>query len=270
MNLICVIPAKGTSERISGKNLKRFAGQPIIKYSLDAVRESGLFTRIVVSSDSDEIGAFASYYDAVYHKRDPELCRDDTPMVDVIIDVLGQEKWDAVCMVYPCAPFIKAANIRKGFNMLDAADGTIAVFRDDNHAERAMLIDGDRVKSRYPEYDNINSNAWPDTYQSAGQFYWARPDPLATHRTWMLPNMRPVVIPEAEAIDIDTPADWDKAELLYKAMKCGDDLGWLEDHASVIKSLRYVEQQGHGAVRVCYADGKWQRADVETTRRVKL
>ena len=82
---ICVIPARGGSKRIPGKNIKKFCGRPIIAYSIDAAIKSGLFKRIIVSTDSNEISKIANKYGAETPFIRPERLSDDfTHTHDVI------------------------------------------------------------------------------------------------------------------------------------------------------------------------------------------
>lgn len=78
---IAIIPARGGPKRIPGKNIKPFADKPIIAYSIDAARESGLFERVIVSTDSQEIAEFARQYNAeVPFVREQALADDLTPV----------------------------------------------------------------------------------------------------------------------------------------------------------------------------------------------
>ena len=74
---IAIIPARGGSKRIPGKNIKNFAGKPLIAYSIDAAKESGLFDKIIISTDSEEVAEVAKYYGAeVPFIRSKELSND--------------------------------------------------------------------------------------------------------------------------------------------------------------------------------------------------
>ena len=76
---IAVIPARGGSKRIPRKNIRAFAGKPIIAYSIAAARECGLFDRIIVSTDDEEIAAVARAFGAeTPFRRPPELSDDHT------------------------------------------------------------------------------------------------------------------------------------------------------------------------------------------------
>ena len=107
MNL-AIIPARGGSKRIQKKNIKLFHGKPIIGYSISTAMSSGLFERVIVSSDDDEIIDVSLEYGAeVLSKRSKELSDDFTPINSVITDVLSELGEEAsimniLCCIYAC------------------------------------------------------------------------------------------------------------------------------------------------------------------------
>lgn len=224
MRSLAVIPARGGSRRIPYKNIRPFFDKPVIDYTIEAAKTTGLFERMIVSTDDNRIGGHVSKLGCIYYKRPAELALDHVPMVDVVIDVLRAEgsaglQYDYVCMLYACSPFIKSESIVEGYKLLGKGfDVACPVFRGP-HLERALLRRGDRMLSRFPEYDEERSNMWPDSYYHAGQFFWARRTTLLVHHTFMQENMAGVIIPEPEAVDIDEPEDWGLAEFKYQMLR---------------------------------------------------
>lgn len=223
MKNICIIPARAGSRRIPNKNIKPFLGKPVICYSIQAAQDTGLFERVVVSTDSDEIGSLAAQAGAIYYKRKPELCWDSTPMVEVVLDVLeslctSALEYEFVCMVYACAPLIRSERISEGFRIMrEGYSSCFPVYRD-KPIERTLLIRDGRVFSRFPEFDTKPSNDWPECYQHAGQFFWGRIPMLMIERCWMMANAAAILLSPREAQDIDELEDWEQAEMKYKAM----------------------------------------------------
>lgn len=222
---IAVIPARGGSKRIPGKNLRPFMGKPIIDYSIEVAHKSGLFDRVVVSTDDSRIGGHVSHRKCIYYKRSAELSQDSVSMVDVVIDVLraqGAEgiQYDYVCMMYACAPFMRVETVVEGFKKLTQGgfDVVFPVFRGPA-VERVLFPRGEKMVSRFPQYDEEPSNLWPASYFIAGQFFWARRTALIVNHTFMLDNRAGLVIPAAEAVDIDEPEDWETAELKYRMLR---------------------------------------------------
>lgn len=214
MNSICVIPAKGLSKRLPGKNIKPFHGKPVIEYTIDAAKESGCFGEIIVSTDDTVIGKVASDLGASVFYREGETCADDSPMVDAVIEVLEHTPAEYVCMAYACSPFIQAGKIRDAEKYVRSGDydSVLTVYRAEP-SERVLILRGGRFISRYPEYDNVNSQRFPFSYHSAGQFYFCDAEMVVLHKTVMLPRCWGIEIPWA--IDIDTIDDWKRAEMMW-------------------------------------------------------
>ena len=116
---IAIIPARGGSKRIHRKNIKIFNGRPIILYPIDACRESGLFDRIIVSTDDEEIRQLAINYGVEVHDRKKSLSDDVTPIVPVIKDVVesleNTEEISHVCCIFACAPLIEANDLHRAY-----------------------------------------------------------------------------------------------------------------------------------------------------------
>ena len=216
MKAICVIPAKGTSKRLPGKNIKPFHGKPVIEYTIEAAVKSGVFDEVWVSTRNGKTAKIAIGVGAIPFFRSPDTEEDDTPMVDAVIEVLEMHPADYVCMAYACSPFIEAERIKQAHYLLGSGDFdcVFPVYRAEP-SERTLILSGGRFISRYPEYDNVNSQHFPFSYHSAGQFYFCNAEMVATFETVMLPRMWGIEIPRWEAVDIDTADDWLRAEMLW-------------------------------------------------------
>ena len=221
---ICVIPARGGSKRIPDKNIKLFYGRPIIEYSILTARESGYFERIIVTSDSEQIGAVAARAGAVFHKRKADLAGDDVPMVAAVVDVLNHylmhgEPYTRVCMVYATAPFLTVPMLAAGYEKMCNSEVVMPIYKESARAERQLIRKGDRFMSRYPEYDDAPTNRWITTYQHAAMFFWADTAALIRENTFMLPKMDCVVVPPWAVQEFDIPEDWEAAEIKYEVLR---------------------------------------------------
>ena len=215
MDAICIIPAKKNSKRIPGKNIRVFHGKPIIAYTIEAALESGCFDDVIVTSDSGQIWDVAEAFGATSFTRSEESCSDTAPMVDAIVEVLRERPADYVCMAYACAPFIKPVNIRRAFEFVtDGYDSAFPVYRAEP-PERTLIRRNDWFISRYPEYDNVNSDRFPHSYNIAGQFFFCDASMVMDYETVMLPRCWGIEVPRWEAVDIDTEDDWRYAEMLW-------------------------------------------------------
>ncbi len=206
------------SKRLPGKNTKLFHGKPVIEYTIQAAKNSGCFNEILVSTDDNDIGKLASDLGVTAFYRDAATCQDDSPMVEAVVETLQTNPASYVCMAYACAPFINGQRIREAFKYLLSGDydSVFPVYRAEA-PERVLIRRGDWFISRYPEYDNVNSQRFPYSYHSAGQFYFCDAAMVEWHETVMLPRCWGIEIPKSEAIDIDTADDWQRAEMMWEA-----------------------------------------------------
>jgi len=188
---LCVIPARGGSKRIPGKNLRPFCGKPILLYSVEAAQQSGLFDRIVVSTDSDEIAALAREHGAeVPFVRPPELSDDFTGTNAVVRHAI---EWfveqgaapDWVCCIYATAPFLSAERIREGFERLEPSGRAFAF--------------------------SVTS------FHDAGQFYWGTAEAFLTDQPLFARHSLAIRLPRHLVQDIDTFEDWARAERMFRA-----------------------------------------------------
>jgi len=188
---LCIIPARGGSRRIPGKNKKLFHGKPIIAYSIMAAQDSGLFERVIVSTDDSDIYSIATAYGAEVHKRRPEDARDEVgtqAVAKAVLEDMGNLP-EYTCVIYPCAPMIDIEALRFGFYVLQG-----------------------------PPIDSMGGIQYVYTVDEdgtdAGQWYWGRVGafmegvPLTEARTVMVPKW-------SGAIDINTMDDWERAEKMY-------------------------------------------------------
>jgi len=222
---LAVIPARGGSKRIPRKNIRLFAGKPMIAYAIEAARASGVIDRIVVSTDDAEIAALATQMRAeVPFMRPAELADDHTPTVPVVAHAirtcreLGWEV-DPVCCIYPGVPFIAAADIAQALRLLEQGHAPyafpVAPFR--SQVQRALRRDADGItRPLYPEFANTRTQDIEPAYHDAGQFYWGKVG------AWLQnPKIHSsgigYVIPIWRVVDIDTEEDWRHAEAMYKA-----------------------------------------------------
>lgn len=230
MNIVAIIPARGGSKRIPGKNVRPFCGKPLIAYSIDAAKESGLFDRIIVSTDSDDIARVALDCGAeVPFRRPAELSGDCTATDPVIQNALGwlqaqQAPADFFCCIYATAPFISADDLRRGFNLLQEhrATSAFAVTSYPYTIFRSLKITAaGRVEMFWPENLLKRSQDLPEAYHDAGQFYWGDTAKYLQEGRIFSADAVPVVIPRHRVQDIDTQEDWDRAELMFKAYRDG-------------------------------------------------
>ena len=195
MTAIAIIPARGGSTRIPGKNWKVFHGRPIIQYSIETAQACGLFDRIIVSTDHPNIAEAADAAGAHVLWRPERLAVDQVGTQDVTrIALQAFTDVQYACCIYATAPLMLTEDLRNGLAML-------------RHNE--VSHDFAMAVGAHPLRD-------------AGQWYWGTAKafdeqrPLISARTVMWP------IPEERVCDINTSEDWTKAERMYEAMQSRD------------------------------------------------
>jgi pseudaminic acid cytidylyltransferase len=229
---IAVIPARGGSKRIPRKNIKSFCGKPMIAWSIDAAVKSGCFDQVVVSTDDTEIAEVARQYGAQVPFMRPQTLADDhtgtTAVVAHTIDwftARGQMP-EQVCCLYATAPFVSAADLRRGLSVLirTGCDYAFAVTSYPFPIQRAIRVtDANRVEMFNPEHFNTRSQDLEETYHDAGQFYWGRATAWLKGEVIFGPNSAAVQLPRYRVQDIDTAEDWQMAEYLFQAIKLKRD-----------------------------------------------
>lgn len=223
---LAVIPARGGSKRIPRKNIREFCGQPIIGYSIVAALRSGVFDRVLVSTDDEEIAGVARQYGAeTPFLRPAELASDHAGTLSVVrhaIEALrGQgTTFDYACCIYATAPFIKAADLPRGFSILQesGADYAFTVTSFAYPIYRAIRITPTgRVAMFQPENYRKRSQDLEEAYHDAGQFYWGRTDAFLKELPLFSERSAPILLPRHQVQDIDTLEDWERAELMFRA-----------------------------------------------------
>lgn len=227
MKVLAIVTARGGSKRIPRKNIKEFCSKPIIAYSIEAAKQSGVFDEIMVSTDDEEIADIAKNYGAdIPFFRSRQTSTDYATTTDVLIEVLEEyekrgKHFDVACCIYPTAPFITAQRLKEAVDMLTSgkADTLIPVVQFSYPPQRAFVIDEGRLVFKYPENIAARSQDLEKHYHDAGQFYVFKTDAFRKNKNLMVGDIIPMVLDEMEVQDIDTIQDWQLAEVKYNLMK---------------------------------------------------
>lgn len=193
---ICIIPARGGSRRIPYKNIKKFHGMPIIAYSIQAARLTGLFDHIIVSTDDNRIAVTAVDYGVEVWRRSAEYYgRDYVGTQEVVKECLigiGAKAYDAACCLYATSPLMDYKDISQGYLMLNSHTGFSS--------------------------DYVISVGYPPL-QDAAQFYWGMAYNFMKDVPLVSSHTRMVHIDPRRVCDINTPADWKRALKMYKELE---------------------------------------------------
>jgi len=221
---LAVIPARGGSRRVPGKNVRDLLGRPAIAYTIDAALECGIFERVIVSTDSEEIAAIARRCGAeIPFLRDPALADDETPVSAVTVDALerlGAGAFTEVAQLMPNCPVRTADDIRASHEQFveSAAPAQLSVARFGfqnpwwamrrDPQQRLVPVFSDRITAR--------SQDLPELFCPTGAVWWARASVLVRERTFHVPGRTGWEMPWQRAVDIDTEDDWQLAEMLLR------------------------------------------------------
>lgn len=223
---IAVVPARGGSKRITRKNIKPFCGKPILQWAIETAIRSGLFDRVIVSTDEHEIAETALAAGAeVPFFRPAKLADDFTATIPVIchaIDELCLDKSTEVCCIYPTAVFTTVTLLKDAVDLLDAsqADFVMPVTVFSCPLGRALALDNKyRLTLLTPQNENLRTQDCQTFYHDVGQFYLGKVSAWLDDKPFYAKDVRGLVLPRYLSHDIDTPEDWFFAELIFNAIR---------------------------------------------------
>lgn len=222
-HVLAIVPARGGSKGVPGKNVRTLAGKTLLEYTALAARDSGVIDRIVLSTDSDEIAEAGKRAGLdVPFMRPSSLAQDDTPMLPVIqhaVETLASDGWttDVVVLLQPTSPLRRPAHVRDAVTTLHQtnADSVVTVVELPRHLspDYVMRIDGGLLRPFLPEGARVTrrQDARP-AYSRDGTVYacWR-----ATLEKWgniYGERCQPLILDAADSLSIDSPADWAEAE----------------------------------------------------------
>jgi len=230
--VLALIPARGGSKSIPRKNIRPFAGYPLIAYSIAAGLAAETVTRVIVSTDDEEIAAIACRFGAqAPFLRPAELARDDIPDLPVFQHVL---EWldenegyqpEVIVQLRPTSPFRRTWHIDQAVARLierPEADSVRTVCIPFQNPYKMWRIGPDGfmrplIEIGTPEAYNLPRQALPEVYWQTGYVDAAWVDTILTKHSMTGETILPLVIGQDEWIDIDSPDDWRRAERLLES-----------------------------------------------------
>jgi N-acylneuraminate cytidylyltransferase len=221
MPTIAIIPARGGSKRIPQKNLRDFCGKPIISYPIRTAIDSGVFSRVFVTTDSVEIAQIGQEYGAeVPFLRSAEASSDTATTQEAIVEMLQKlEVSDdtEICCIYPCTPLITPKlifNTYKNFAR-DASKFLFTATKFSHPVQRGFEISDGAVGSGVP-LSEVRTQDVHEYYHDAGQLYWATGKVWQSESRIVDRGSRVELLSTSEAIDIDSEQDWLLAEQIFR------------------------------------------------------
>lgn len=222
--ILAIIPARGGSKRLPGKNIKDFCGKPLIAWSIEAAKSSELITRVIVSTDNKEIAeASRKHGTEVPFKRPAEFATDTASTFSVIkhcLEFLKKKenyKPDFVCILQPSSPLRSSKHIDEAVKLLIAkkADACVSVVKNKVNPCYSNTIDS---KGMFKFYFK-KSPKHKKTYILNGAIYLIKPEVLLREKTFEPKKTAAYIMSEQDSVDIDNEFDFKFAEFIMKTKR---------------------------------------------------
>ncbi len=227
MNILGLIPARGGSKGIPGKNIKLLAGKHLLEYTFDSAKASGLLSRVILSTDDPEIIRVAEKIglEAPFI-RPKNLAQDTTSSLDVVKHALealklNGEEYDAVCLLQPTTPFREPGLIDSAikkftegnFDSLISVREVPADFNphwvfEEKDGKLEIATGEKEIISRRQEL--------PKAYHRDGAIYITKTSVLLKQNSLYGKNIGFINTTGSPYVNIDVPKDWEEAEKLVR------------------------------------------------------
>ena len=225
MKILGIIPARGGSKGVPGKNIKMLGGKPLIWYSFEMAKNTNLFSDIILSTEDEEIANVGrSLGISIPFLRPKELAADHTKSIDVVLHCVNEQlkygfNYDIVILLQPTSPFRDPLLIENAIKIYEQrnADSLVSVRKVPSHFNPHWLFESDKnnvLKISTGEKEIISRRQeLPDAYYRDGQLYITSIEVLMQKQTFLGDKLTYIVNDsEGSAINIDTMYDWSKAE----------------------------------------------------------
>lgn len=227
-NILCTICARGGSKGVKNKNIKELKGKPLIAYTIEQAKASGLFEHIVVSTDSDDIANVAKEYGAeVFFKRNEEMASDTAGKLDVIKDAFEKsekyynKKFDYLIDLDATAPLRIVEDIINSFKQFKENDNdNLITAMPSRRSPYFNLVEQDKdgkvYLSKKLDSSVVRRQDAPKSYDMNASIYIWKRDIILNKNSLFLEKTGLYVMPEERSIDIDNELDFKFVEFLMK------------------------------------------------------
>lgn len=223
-NFLCVIPARGGSKGIPNKNITLIDGKPMIAYVIEAARQSGIFDKIVVTTDSDKIAATSEIYGAEIIRRPPELSGDEAVVEDAMVHALNQlPKYDYVLLLEPTSPMVIGRDLLLAAKKIieSKADMVVSVCKaTPEMVTVGKLGENDSMKGFLPkELRQLPRQKRPEYYYMNSTIYLGKWYIWAERKDYFDEDVVALIMHPDDSIHIDTYEDLYKVERAMERRK---------------------------------------------------
>lgn len=223
---IAIIPARGGSKRLPRKNIKPFAGKPMITWTIEAAKKSNVFDVILVTTDDAEIAQVAKTSGVDVLMRHEEVSNDSSTLVDVIRHAMenGYSHAERLCLLLANCPLRNASDIQESAIQFEARNPS-SLLSVVNYGWtppfRAQFIKNKRLEPVFDEWSNKKSQLYPEVVCPTGAIYWSTPDSLKNADTLYIDGIEGFHMPWHRGVDIDTLEDFELALCLHHSIEHG-------------------------------------------------
>lgn len=229
MGNLAIIPARSGSKGLKDKNIKLLSGKPLLAYTIEAARESGLFDEIMVSTDSREYADIAKQWGAnVPFLRSDELSNDTASSWDVVKEVIERYKnlgteFDTVALLQPTSPLRTSNDIIEGYKVLKekAANLVVGVCEMDHSPLWSNTLPENLSMENFirPDVVEMPRQSIPIYYRINGALYIVKVDYLMRTPDIYGERSFATVMKKENSVDIDNEFDFNIAEILLNKYK---------------------------------------------------
>ena len=215
-----IVPARGGSKRLPRKNMLNLCGKPLIAWSIEAALKSKYISKVVVSSDDEEILNISSNFGADIIKRPYELANDTATTFDAIKHTINNlEKYDYIVLLQPTSPLRNEKHIDEAIELLEEkqADAIVSVCEMDHSPlwSNTLPEDGNMRGFLREEILNKRSQDLEKYYRLNGAVYICKTDKLLENKSFFLKdNIFAYIMDRKSSIDIDEEIDFEIAKVL--------------------------------------------------------
>lgn len=214
MSRIAIIPARGGSKRLPRKNILPVSGRPMVAWPVQIAQDSGVFDRVLVSTEDDEIAEVAQSAGAEVIRRPSELAGDTVPIVRVCQHILGMLHVDEFCVIYATAALLRSETIVDALHELyrEPRANYVMGVSEFNHPPVQALKENDEgfLSYMWPEFLGKQSQSYPRLCVSNGTFVWADASAFSRDGSFYAPRLRGYRVPDEEVCDVDTLEDYQR------------------------------------------------------------
>jgi CMP-N,N'-diacetyllegionaminic acid synthase len=223
-HIIAIIPARGGSKAVPRKNIRFVAGKPLISYTINAALSATIPLKLITTTEDDELATVARSLGSDVLIRPPQLALDDTPMIPVLLHVLGTlaemgQYFDFLFLLQPTAPLRSGKDIDDAFTELvsSGCDSIVSVYQvSDAHPARMYRLSDGFLVPYDAEPSNHLRQSLPPVFHRNGAIYACRTELLLKDNLLIGPKTRPYIMPRERSINIDDEIDLAFVDFLLK------------------------------------------------------